>query len=299
MFADSHIHLTHSSFSGEFCCLGWEDGSFLLQASNRNDLIKQLQGEGIGFCIEPGIELESNARLLALSQKLPGFLYPAVGVHPTRTWSYTIWDEHNKKVRRRLYLSDFEQLRKYARRPGVVAIGETGLDYHHPRKEQHRLAQKYWFVRQLLLAHKLHLPVVLHTRAADADALAILRLLHRQLHGGVCHCFCGDAETAKAYTGLGLLLGIGGMLLQRPEKCAALEDAVRRTPLESLVMETDGPYVKPFCPDLPEKQLRQARNTSLILPAVARRIAAIKGISPEEVERVTTENVRRVFRVPE
>ncbi len=299
MLADSHIHLSHFQFGGQFCYLSREKSAFVLKSGSREQLTEEFRNAGIGFCIEPGIELDSNSRLLALSEQLPGFLYPAVGVHPTRTWAYTARDAQGRKLRRRLHWTDFGRLKDYARRPGVIAIGETGLDYHHPPKEQHRLAQKYWFVRQLLLAHKLNLPVVLHIRKADKDALAILRRMRSRLHGGICHCFCGDAETAKAYTDLGLLLGIGGMLLQREERCAALEDAVRCTPLEYLVLETDGPYVKPACPDLPEKQLRQARNTSLILPAIAQRIAALKGVDVVQVEQATTQNLRRVFGIAE
>lgn len=105
---------------------------------------------------------------------------------------------------------------------GVAAIGETGLDYHLPRK--HRLTQLLWFRYQLGLARRLGLPLVLHIRMADRDALAMLRRRRRQLPGGVVHCFQGDWDTARAYLDLGFCLGIGGALLRRESE--ALRDAV-------------------------------------------------------------------------
>lgn len=296
MLADSHIHLSHVSFEGDFPYLNYNGTDFVLENDGtRDQLIDSMKAVGIAFCVEPAVELDSNERLLALAENLPGFLYPAVGVHPTRTYQYTTVDERDRRVTKRLKQKDFRLLEQYAQNPAVVAIGETGLDYHRERREQHRLVQKVWFVRQLLLAHRQNLPVVLHIRQADRDALWILRLFRHQLHGGVVHCFCGNGETAKAYTGLGLMLGIGGSLLQAPALCADLEEAVRSTPIESLLLETDGPYVKPVCPLLTGKQRKRARNTSLILPAVARRIAELKDMTQEDVERITTANTLRLF----
>lgn len=299
MFADSHIHLTHFSFESTFPCLSYDNSEFVLECEEtRAGLINRMKNAKIAFCVEPAIELESNERILALSEKLSGFHYPAVGVHPTRTYSYMTIDKNGQRLTKQLRLKDFCRLKEYATHPRVAAIGETGLDYHLDRKEQHRLVQKIWFVRQLQLAHRHQLPVILHIRDADQDALKILRRFKGKLHGGVCHCFCGNADTAKTYTDLGLMLGIGGSLLQKPEFCADLEDAVRQTPIAYLLLETDGPYVKPMCPSLTGKQRRKARNTSLILPAVAKKIAELKGMTQEDVERITTDNAARVFRIP-
>ena len=199
-------------------------------------------------------------------------------MHPTRT--------HQAPWRQR------RQLEAWAREPGVAAIGETGLDYHLPRK--HRLTQLLWFRYQLGLARRLELPLVLHIRMADRDALAMLRRRRRQLPGGVVHCFQGDWDMARAYLDLGFCLGIGGALLRRESE--ALRDAVARAPLDRLLVETDSPYV---LPDVPwtgsKKSLSRVRNSSLLLPRVVEEIARLKHLPPETAEAAILENTRRVF----
>lgn len=288
MYVESHIHLSHALYDGEFPYIARSESGneIVIDRGNREALIKGIKDVGIGFCVEPGIELWSNEKILEVCSRYPGFIYPAMGVHPTRTPD-TRWKD------RRIV----ERLSQDSR---VVAIGELGLDYHYERKKQHRIKQKRWFVWQLKLAHKRKLPLILHIRMADKDAIRILRLYKNKLHGGVCHCFNGDKEIAKIYTEeLGLMLGIGGGLLQKPERSADLVEAIKHTSLENIVLETDGPYVKPERPsgDITKKQWTKARNTSAIIPDVARKIAEIKGIDVEEVERVTTKNAKRLFEI--
>jgi len=192
-----------------------------------------------------------------------------------------------------------EKVRSYAKDKRIIAIGETGLDYHYERSEQHRLRQKIWFRWQIELADKLSLPLILHIRMADEDAIKILRRKKEKLHGGVCHCFGSGPENAKVYTDeLGFCLGIGGTLLMRPEISAPLQNAVRETSLEYLMLETDGPYVKPIKPeDISNKSWENARNTGLILPSVAKHVAELKRVTVEEVLKISEENTRRVFRI--
>lgn len=290
---DTHIHLSYFMFEEQFPYLVY-DGDYAIRNGTREQLIEQMRDAGIRCCIDPGIGIDSNEKLLALAERWPGFVYAAVGVHPTRTYEYKTRRQETT-LTARLHWKERKQLDAWADHPAVVAIGETGLDYHHPRKTQHRLRQKLWFLYQLRLAHRRGLPVILHIRDADTDALRILKRFKNRLHGGVCHCFCGTPETAAEYTALGLKLGIGGSLLMDLPRTHALEQAVAATPLEALVLETDGPYVKPSCPQLEQKQLKAARNTSLILPAVARRIAELKNIPVEEVLRVTSQNAVTLF----
>lgn len=139
------------------------------------------------------------------------------------------------------------------------------------------------------------MPVVLHIRDAHNDAIKILERYKHYLYGGVCHCFCGDAQMAAAYTAMGLTIGIGAALLADSPKRAEIEQAVVHTPLDCIVLETDGPYVKPNCPDFKKKQIIKSRNSSLILPAVAKRIAELKSITTEEVLSVTSMNASRLF----
>ena len=281
MFVDSHIHLTHHLFEGVVPCIDASTADDRIIYRSREALILMAKEAGIGFCVEPGIDLESNYKILQFADAYPEFLYPAVGIHPTRA-PQTEWKRRK----------EIDELSKDGR---VVAVGELGLDYHYERKKQHRMKQKVWFVWQLLLADKRKLPLILHIRLADNDAVKILRHFKKRIHGGVCHCFNRGSDIAKIYTEeLGFMLGIGGSLLQG--KCEELEDAVRNIPLEYLLLETDGPYVKPVIPEgISEKRWRKARNTSLIIPDIAARIADIKGIDVSEVERATTDNAKRLF----
>ena len=280
MLIDSHIHLSHRGYDGSFSAIGLHD---LIPSVRREDLLQLFQDNGIVGFVEPGIDLESNFKLLELANRYPDCIFPAVGIHPTRV-AATPFRAH--KV-----------LRNLSKLPQVVAIGELGLDFHHPRKEQHRLRQYLWFLWQLRLAHKRKLPLVLHIRMADRETIFLLRRFRKRIHGGVCHCFKGNDTTARIYTEeLGLMLGIGGTLLQQSRYLSDLEEAVRVTPLESILLETDGPYVAPTKPEgITKSQWQKAKNTSLILPCLVQRIAELKGIPAATVERITTENALRLF----
>lgn len=295
---DSHIHITYHSFNNTFSYIDLENDAFVRKDNGTRDkLIERMKESGVEFCIEPAVDLTSAKDILTLAEKMPGFVYPAVGLHPTRTYkSFSIGDNGDVHLER-VKLNAFRKITMYAKHPLTAAIGETGLDYHGKRKDQHRIIQKIWFVRQLLLADRLGLPVIYHIREADSDALKILRHFKDRLHGGVYHCFHGDAETARVYTELGLAIGIGGMLLQKPENCREIDDAVRQTPIESILIETDGPFVLPDFECASKKQRQKLRNTSMILPKVVQRIAKLKGMKCEEVESITAENAARIFKI--
>ena len=282
MIIDSHAHYAHASFSGNFRYLSWED-NWVLKEGTLEDLLQQMQERGIAVSVEPGISLEFNDKILAIAQRYPGRIFPAVGCHPTRC-IYEKW-------------SDRKRLEDYCTRPGVVAMGETGLDYHHPREEQQRFRQYIWFLYQLRLARKHRLPLILHIRDADADAIRVLKLF-RPKYGGVVHC-CGEGwEYISEYLKLGLHIGIGGVLLN-PARNERLKAAVPMIPLERIVIETDSPYVLPACKDvLPPKLVRRCRNSSLILPRVIDEIARLKGVSAEEVERMTAKSAIDLYRLP-
>ena len=143
------------------------------------------------------------------------------------------------------------------------------------------------------------LPVILHVRDAHEDALRILRWHPARKLGGVIHCFYGPKEIAEQYLKQGYHIGIGGSVLQLEERAKALWEAVPHIPLDRILVETDAPFILPYCKDVIQpKLLRRARNTSLILPAVINKIAELKGISADEVGQVTTENTIRLFRLP-
>ena len=284
MIIDSHLHLSHKYYDQTFPYIDMDGDGYVLVPGGRIDsLITEMKQRGIVSVIEPAIDVDSNERLLRLCKETNGFVIPAVGNHPTRC----IYSK----------LRDFKRVKQYSESEGIIAIGETGLDYHYRRREQHRLRQKIWFQWQIDLADKLDLPLILHIREADQDAISILRKNRKKLHGGVCHCFGEGPEVARIYTEeLGLFLGIGGTLLMKPEISDSLKKTVFETPIEYLILETDGPYVKPQKPEtISGKQWIKARNTSLILPSIARRIAELKGMSQEDVERITYENTVSAF----
>ena len=281
MIVDSHAHYAHASFSGTFRYLSWEE-NWTLNEGTLEELLFKMEERGIAMSVEPGISLDFNEKILAMAKRYPGRIFPAVGCHPTRCI-------HEKwKDRKRLDALCKEY---------VVAIGETGLDYHHPREEQHRIKQYLWFLYQLRLAKKRKLPLILHIRAADRDAIRVLKRF-KPKYGGVVHC-CGEGwEIIEEYLKLGLHIGIGGLLLN-PARNEGLKEAVKHIPLDRILVETDSPYVLPYCKDvLPPKLVRRTRNSSLILPWVIAEIAALHGVSPEEVERITAENAIRLYRLP-
>ena len=220
--------------------------------------------------------------MLQLCAEYPDRIFPATGIHPTRS-IYEKWSERKK-------------LDAFAKTPGVIAIGEFGLDYHYKREEQHRLKQHIWFIYQLNLAWKLKLPVILHVRDAHEDALRILRWHPARKLGGVIHCFYGSWAIAEQYLKLGYHFGIGGSLLQQEERAGALWEAVKHIPLDKILVETDAPFILPYCKDVIQpKLLRRARNTSLILPVVIEKLANLKSVSTEIVEQKVFENTIHLF----
>ena len=285
MIIDSHAHYNHNSFKNSFRYLTRDENGYAVAEGDREQIFRELMDGNIPYSIEPGISLQSCEEILELAAAYPGRIFPAVGVHPTRS-VYEKWIDRKKLV-------------TLAKAPGVVAIGETGLDFHYKREDQHRLTQHLWFLYQLNLAWKLKLPVILHVRDAHEDALRRLSMHPARKLGGVVHCFYGSWEIAEQYLKLGYHIGIGGSVLQQEERAKDLWEAIPRIPLERILIETDAPFILPYCKDVIQpKLLRRARNTSLILPAVIGKIAELKGITPEEVEKATAENAIRLFRLP-
>lgn len=284
MIIDSHAHYANHCYRKPFRYLTRNEQGYALSEGELPALLQEMEASNIRYFIEPGVNLQNCEEILALCKAYPGRFFPAMGVHPTRS-IYEKWKDRKK-------------LEELANTPGVIAIGECGLDYHYKREDQHRLKQHLWFLYQLNLAWKRKLPLILHIRDAHEDALRILKHHPARKLGGVVHCFNGNREVAEQYLKLGFHLGIGGSILQQEDRAKDLWEAVRHMPPERILIETDAPYILPYCKDtLPPKLLRRAKNTSMILPEVIRKIAMLKGISPEETERITTENVIRLFRL--
>lgn len=285
MIIDSHAHYNNNAYKKPFRYLSYDKDGYALKDGDRDQVFQELLEANIPYSIEPGVSLQSCEEVLQLCAEYPGRIFPAIGIHPTRS-IFEKWSDRHK-------------LNAYANTPGVIAIGEIGLDYHYKREEQHRLKQHLWFIYQLNLAWKIKLPVILHVRDAHEDALRILRWHPARKLGGVIHCFYGPKENAEQYLKLGYHIGIGGSVLQLEERAKNLWEAIPQIPLDRIMVETDAPFVLPYCKDVIQpKLLRRARNTSLILPAVINKIAELKGISAEEVEQATTGNTIRLFKLP-
>ena len=236
---------------------------------DREELLTSLREHGIDKVINVGASLDSCKITLQLMEQYP-YIYGAMGVHPTETGGL---NEEN-----------FAWLREQCAVDKVVAVGEIGLDYHWKEPEIH--VQKLWFERQMELAREVRLPVIIHSREAAKDTLDVMQTLRAEEIGGVIHCYSYTKEMAREYLKMGYYFGIGGVITFQNAK--KLKEAVEYIPMDRILLETDSPYLAP-------EPNRGKRNSSLNLPYVVREIAAIKGISYEEVVRITEENAERLF----
>lgn len=245
----------------------YDDAAF---AEDREALLSSLPGRGIGRVINVCSDVDSLRTTMELTEKYP-YIYGAVGIHP---------DEVGK-------LNDgiLEEMRLLCRLEKAAAVGEIGLDYYW-NKENHPV-QIRWFERQLELAREEGLPVIIHSREAAADTLEVMKRMKAGEIGGVMHCFSYSREMAREYLDMGMYLGIGGVLTFKNAR--KLKEVVEYAPLSRLLLETDCPYLAP-APN------RGKRNSSLNLPYVVEEIAALKGVSPEEVMEKTAENAFRLFK---
>ena len=240
--------------------------------SDRDELLRSMKDMGVTLINNIGCDVPTSEASIALAEKYP-FVYATVGHWPGNTY------QMNEEM--------LEEYRRLARHPKVVAIGEIGLDYHY--EDTPREVQQYWFRRQLELAAELNLPVVIHEREAHEDGLKIVREYADKVTG-VFHCFSGSAEMAKEIVKLGWYVSFTGVVTFKNARRAL--EAMAAVPLDRLMIETDAPYMAPT-------PYRGKRNHSGYVGKVAEKLAEIKGITPEEAARITMENGKRFFRIPE
>lgn len=235
---------------------------------DREELLVSLPAQGIETVVNIGASLEGCKASIELANQY-SHIYAAVGVHPDEVGT--------------LNEETFAWLKKQYSHEKVVAVGEIGLDYYWD-KEGHDI-QKEWFIAQLQLAKEKNLPVVIHSRDATEDTLEIMRKYGSTLKG-VIHCFSGSVEVAREYVKMGYYIGVGGVVTFKNSK--KLKEVVVDIPLENLVLETDCPYLAPT-------PFRGKRNNSTYLSYVAEEIALLKGISYEEVVRITRQNGKELY----
>lgn len=251
MIFDTHAHYDDEQFD-----------------EDRDELLCSMHDGGVGLIVNAGSDVASWEDIRGLVEKYP-FIYGAAGVHPDEV------GELNEE--------NFQRLREILQEDKFVALGEIGLDYYWDNES--RDVQKEWFIRQLQLAKELSMPVIIHSRDAAADTLEIMKE-HAAGLDGVIHCFSYSLDMAKEYVKRGFYIGIGGVVTFKNAK--KLKEVAAEIPLESLVLETDCPYLAP-------EPNRGKRNSSLNLRYVAEQIAALKNVSYEEVLRQTEMNARRLY----
>ena len=252
---DTHAHLSDEAFDAD-----------------RHELIPKLLDAGVEKFIDVACDVRSASRTIELLERYP-FVYGTIGMHP-----------HDVRVMNNAMM---DEIKKYLEREKMLALGEIGLDYHYdlsPREDQRK-----WFAEQLDLAKQLGYPVVLHIREAFGDCMDILRA-HRDGLRGVMHCYSGSVETAYECLDLGLKFSFGGAVTFKNAKKPI--EVVSALPLDSIMLETDCPYMTP----VPH---RGERNDPSFIHFTCEKIAEIKGIDPEEMAQITYDNAVRAFGIKE
>ena len=247
---DSHAHYDD----------GWFD-------ADRDELLASLPSKGVCGIVNNSVDLDNAKRVIALAEKYD-FMYAAVGVHPENLEG----------------LPDdmLSQLAALTGHPKVVAIGETGLDYHWdiPREEQRRV-----FEEQLRLSLELKMPIVVHDREAHGDVFDLLR---KYRPNALVHCFSGSVELMREAVRLGCVISLGGVVTFKNARHSV--EVAREIPLDRLLLETDAPYMAPV-------PFRGKRCDSSMILFAAEKIASLRGITTQELLSITADNARRFYRI--
>ncbi len=237
---------------------------------DRDALLAALPGQGIGLLMNPGCSLAASRAACALARE-HSWIYAAVGSHPDAAAEVTpeVLEEYRRLIREN---------------PKVKAIGEIGLDYHY--EDVPRNIQQEAFLAQMELAREAKLPVIVHERDAHADGMTVVR--HFPEVTGVFHCYSGSLEMARELVERGWYIGFTGVLTFKNAR-RALEVAAG-LPLDRIVLETDCPYMSP-------EPFRGKRNDPGRLYRMAEALSALRGLPVEEIETITMENGKRLYRL--
>ena len=238
--------------------------------ADREELLAGFPAQGVGLVMNPGCSAESSRNVDKLTAQYE-YLYGAVGSHPDAA------DEVNEAL-----LEEYRMLCK--QNDKIKAIGEIGLDYHY--EDIPRDIQKQAFRAQMALAKELNLPVIVHEREAHEDGMKIVEEVPEVI--GVFHCYSGSAEMAKWLVSRGWYIGFTGVLTFKNARKAV--EVAASIPLDRIVLETDCPYMAP-------EPFRGKRNDPGKLYRMAEKLAEIRGLTVEEIHRITTENGKRLYRI--
>ncbi|MFH1575434.1 MAG: TatD family hydrolase [Candidatus Nealsonbacteria bacterium] len=277
MLIDTHAHVNFSAYK------------------NDSDEVIRRSLDGNVFMINIGSQYNTSQRAVKMAKKYEKGVYAAVGLHPIHLASgifKTKIDTEETSFGTREEDFDYEKYKAIAESSKVVAVGEIGLDYYYRPKTKTKLnvfkeKQKAIFLKQLGLAQELNLPVIFHCRMAHADLIEILNSKIKNQNAklcGVIHCFTGNLEQAKSYLDMGFYLGFNGIIFKFD-----CDEVIKNTPPERILLETDCPYLTP-----PQES---GRNEPLYVRYVAERIANLKNLSHEEIENITAQNAKKLFKI--
>jgi TatD DNase family protein len=259
MFIDSHAHLEVSHYNGDVA-----------------GVLARAQAAGVGriLAIATGAGPGTLEGAIRCADEYD-WIYATVGIHP-----------HEAKLAGE---NDFEEIRSLATHSKVLAIGEIGLDYYYDHSPRER--QREVFVRQIHIAKDLGMPIIVHSRDAEADTLEILQRDWRSTGlGGVLHCHTGSLEMARAAIDMGFLVSFSGIITFK--KSQALRDVAKALPNEKVLIETDSPYLAP-------EPHRGKTNEPAFVGEIARVLADVKGLTTEDIARITRFNFNRFFKLPD
>lgn len=262
---DVHCHLNFPNFDKDL-----------------DTVVKKAHDAGVEQIINVGTSIKESTKVVEISKKYKN-LYAIVGVHP-----------HDADKLKNNWLEELENLAKNSK---VLGIGEIGLDYfqHEIGLSVDHKTQKDIFIKQIELSIKLKLPIQIHSRKASKDVIDILKSYRHDLLTipGMFHCFAGDIDYLKNVLNLGFYVGFDGNITYKglaPGEDTQLSELVKYAPLEKIVVETDAPFLTP----IPH---RGSRNEPSYVIIVAKSIAEIKGISYDEVNKITSRNSRAIFKL--
>ena len=256
MYIDTHVHLNADQYEADVA-----------------EVIERALEAGVEKMVVVGFDRKTINKAMELTEQYP-FIYAVVGWHPVDAIDCTE--------------EDLKWIESLAAHPKVVGIGETGLDYYWDKSPKE--VQQQLFRKQIRLAQKVGLPIIIHNRDATADVVRILQEEQAEKTGGIMHCFGGSVETAKECIRMDFSISLGGPVTFKNAKTP--KEVATEISLDHLLIETDAPYLAPH-------PFRGKRNEPALVTLVAEEIARLKGLSVEEVAARTSENALKRFNIHE
>ncbi|WP_251639841.1 TatD family hydrolase [Sporosarcina sp. NCCP-2716] len=254
MLIDTHVHLNADQYEEDI-----------------DAVIQRALDAGVERMVVVGFDRPTITKAMELAEQHE-FIYAVVGWHPVDAIDCTA--------------DDLQWIEELAAHPKVVGIGETGLDYHWDKSPKD--VQQQLFRKQIRLAQKVNLPVIIHNRDATGDVVRILKEEDAHLTGGIMHCYSGSVETARECIGMNFMISLGGPVTFKNARMP--KEVAKEIPLEHLLVETDAPYLAPH-------PHRGKRNEPAYVALVAEQIAELKGIPVETVAETTTRNAMNLFSI--